>query len=173
MTTCDNCREVTELKDVQVGSFTENWCSFCVEQGAVPCSVCEVLLDKDTSYAFTHDTTTEYFCVTHLYQPFKGGDLMFDKTAEEWTGWLDKYIPSYLHNTEQLYSAEVKKGDELIRWIAELGYPFDFTTEIPIPEAWRTRLLDALYPEASDVTTRRDLAISMATEGGWEWGNDD
>ena len=144
MTTCDNCREVTELKDVQVGSFTENWCSFCVEQGAVPCSVCEVLLDKDTSYAFTHDTTTEYFCVTHLYQPL-----------------------------EQLYSAEVKKGDELIRWIAELGYPFDFTTEIPIPEAWRTRLLDALYPEASDVTTRRDLAILMATEGGWEWGNDD
>ncbi len=66
---CDNCHELADLREVHIGSFIEQWCSFCVEQGAVKCSECDRLLDIDTAFHAGSGAGLFYFCSFHRNRP--------------------------------------------------------------------------------------------------------
>lgn len=60
---------------------------------------------------------------------------------------------------------------ELIAWIYESGYPYDWNTVTPIPEKYRRPLAEYAFaqewPDGSDTETVDDWYWTMASEGNW------
>ena len=57
---------------------------------------------------------------------------------------------------------------DLVAWVVEVGYPYDFRTDPPIPESSRHLLAVLWQAHDGDGTSLADYRIGLADEGGWE-----
>jgi hypothetical protein len=57
---------------------------------------------------------------------------------------------------------------EMAKWLVTIGYPYDFTTDPPVPEFLREPLVEAWWRHDGCVDSLDEIRPGLALEGGWE-----
>lgn len=96
-------------------------------------------------------------------------DTLYIRAAREIES-LWEFVKSEVHQAH-IYN---KSANEIVDWIVEhFGYPIDMTTSVPIPEAWRDRIMDQWAKGyEDDAQMYEDIRRSVAEEGGWVYTED-